>query len=162
MKQEHLAELLGISQPTLSRLERGTLKPTARQLSLLQNELVRPDPAAERGLARLVHHSGLLMHLIDDHTHQLLEASQSRWREWRMNPSEALGKSLLDYASAEIKAIEGTLFDIGWFTDVGATLEFVTSANADLNIPIAPGAVRWERLHLADGRAVRLVTTLSE
>ncbi|MFN7025093.1 MAG: helix-turn-helix transcriptional regulator [Pseudorhizobium sp.] len=162
MKQEHLAELIGVSQPTLSRLERGALKPTVEQLSRLQTQLIRPDPAAERALARLVRHSVLAVHLIDDKTHQLLEASQPRWREWRIDPSEALGLSLLNYATAEIEAIENTLLDMGWFADASSALEFRTGANADADIPIFSSTVRWERFILSDGRAVRLVTTLSE
>lgn len=160
MKQEHLAELLEVSQPTLSRLERGLLQPTGQQIGKLEHHLLRPNQSADRILARLVNSSTSRVHLIDDRTHHPLAASPSRWREWQLEPPEALGKSLLVYASPEIEAAERSLNSIGWFDDVVAEMEFATGANCDREVPISAGTVRWERLLLADGRAVRLTTSL--
>lgn len=160
MKQEHLAELLDISQPTLSRLERGLLPPAGQQIGKLEQHLLRPSQSADTILARLINSSTSRVHLIDDRTHHLLAASPARWSEWQLDPPEALGKSLLLHASPEIEAAERSLNSIGWFDDVVAEMEFATGANCDPEVPISAGMVRWERLLLADGRAVRLTTSL--
>ena len=82
-------------------------------------------------------------------------------REWRADPAEFIGRSLIGYASQEILAAEATLADRGWHEGELATLEIATAGTLDPVIPILPGRVLWERIALADGSAGRLVTTIA-
>jgi transcriptional regulator with XRE-family HTH domain len=160
MKQAHLAELLGVGQTTVSRWERGLLPLPARRLAALER-LLAPAPAQDAALKRLVESSTAKVHLICDRTHRLLAASHPRRGEWRADPGEFLGKSLLPYASVEILAAEAALGELGWHHDRVASLVVDTGANGDPVLPIRPGRVLWERIMLAEGMAGRLVTTLA-
>lgn len=160
MKQLHLAELMGVTQPTVSRWENGTLPLTVEQTRALQEIFAaRPDPAQDAALKRLVETSMAPVHLICDRTHRLLAASPARAADWRVDPADYLGRSLLVYASDEILAAEARLDDIGWYDGELASLAFDTGANNDLDIPIRPGPMLWERVRLSDGSAGRLVTS---
>lgn len=162
MKQSHLAEQLGVSQATVSRWERGLLPmSTAQQTTAWQLLATRPDPAQDAALKRLVESSIRKVHLICDRTHRLLAASPSRQAEWRADPSEFLGRSLIGYASPEILAAEATLDKRGWRDGRVSCLIVETGANTDPTVPIVPRQVLWERIMLADGSAGRLVTTLA-
>src|SRR5207344_2186269 len=73
IKQQHAAELLGVSQATISRWENGQLPPDEHeQLRLRTLMQARLDSAADRELARLVNHSSAAVHLVCDLTHRLL------------------------------------------------------------------------------------------
>jgi hypothetical protein len=112
-------------------------------------------------LKRLVESSTLKLHLICDQTHRLLAASPSRQAEWRADPTEFLGKSLLVYASHEILEAEATLGELGWHQGKLSCLTVNTGSNTNPVMPILPGRMLWERIVLADGTAGRLVTTIA-
>lgn len=162
MKQSHLAERLEVNQATVSRWERGLLPMSRDQQAAAWRLLAaRPDPAQDRALKRLVESSARKVHLICDRTHRLLAASPARQAEWRTDPAQLLGQSLIGYASPEILAAEATLDDLGWNDGRLSCLTVETGANTDPLVPIAPGRALWERILLADGSAGRLVTTLA-
>lgn len=163
IKQAHLAELMGVTQPTVSRWEAGTLPLSIEQTQALQAIFaIRPDPAQDAALKRLVEHSQQPVHLICDATHRLLAASPARAADWHVDLSDWLGRSLIVYASPRILAAEARLTDMGWFDDGLASLAFDTDANDDPDIPIRPGPMLWERVRLSDGSAGRLVTSFYE
>ncbi|MBX5131692.1 helix-turn-helix transcriptional regulator [Rhizobium lentis] len=160
MKQQHLAELLGVNQATVSRWERGQL-PSPEQAVKLERIFASPQhAAADAALRRLVEDSVRPVHLICDSTHRLLSASRLRQAEWRAPLSTFLGRSLFSYASTEIAAAEQSLEVRGWHEGRLLSLTFDTGANGNARLPIAPGRVTWERIRLSDGSAGRLVTTI--
>jgi transcriptional regulator with XRE-family HTH domain len=160
MKQAHLADLMGVTQPTVSRWESGSLPLTIEQARALQSIFaMRPDPAQDAALKRLVETSSSPVHLICDRTHRLLAASPARAADWRVDLGDYLGRSLLIYASPEILEAEARLGDLGWHDGQLGSLAFDTGANDDPDIPIRPGPMLWERLRLADGSTGRLVTS---
>jgi len=162
MKQSHLAELLGVTQTTVSRWERGILAmPPAQQIAAQRLLALPPHPAQDAALKRLVESSTLKLHLICDRTHRLLAVSPARRIEWQVDPAELSGRSMLVYASAEILAAEATLGERGWYDGRLSSLAIDTGANADPLVPIRPGRALWERIMLADGTAARLVTAIA-
>lgn len=161
MKQSHLAELLGVNQATVSRWERGQLAMTPAQEAATQRLLATPPPPSQDAvLKRLVESSTLKVHLICDRTHRLLAASPARRAEWRGDPADFLGRSLLVYASPEILAAEAALDGLGWGEGRLASLTIETGRNDNPLLPIRPGHALWERIPLADGTPARLVTAL--
>ncbi len=163
MKQSHLADLMGVTQSTVSRWESGSLSLTVEQARALQAIFAaRPDPAQDAALKRLVETSMSPVHLICDRTHRLLAASPARAADWRASIDDYLGRSLLVYASDEILAAEARLKDMGWYDGELGSLAFDTGANDDPDIPIRPGPMLWERVRLSDGSAGRLVTSFCE
>ncbi|MBX4959507.1 helix-turn-helix transcriptional regulator [Rhizobium lentis] len=163
MKQQHLAELLGVNQATVSRWERSQLAPSPEQAVKLERIFASPQhAAADAALKRLVEDSVRPVHLICDSTHRLLSASRPRQAEWRAPLAAFLGRSLFSYASAEIAAAEQSLEECGWHEGRLLSLTFDTGANDNMRLPIAAGRVTWERIMLADGSAGRLVTTVTE
>ena len=159
MKQSHLAELLGVTQSTVSRWERGDLDLSSAQRLAVQRLLeARPAPAQDAALKRLVETSTLKVHLVCDRTHRLLAVSPPRRADWRRSPSELLGTCMLVYATPEILAAEASLDSRGWYEDRHGALRIDTGTNAEL--PIRPGSALWERIPLADGSMGRLVTAL--
>lgn len=162
LKQNHLADLLGVDQATVSRWERG-LSAMPVSIGAQAEKLLAPsiDAAEDAALRRLVETSTARTHLICDETHRLLAASPARVAEWRSAPAQMIGRSLFVFASPEIRAMEETLTPRGWREARVAHIIFETGANTDTTIPIASGIVRWERLALASGAARRIVTTLA-
>ena len=72
MKQEHLAELLGVNQATISRWERDKLALSPEQAIKLERIFASPPHAAvDAALKRLVEDSVRPAHLICDRTHRL-------------------------------------------------------------------------------------------
>ena len=160
VKQSHAAELLGVTQATLSRWERGRHPIPDSANRKLADLLAAPlDSAADAALRRLVESSALAVHLICDLSHRLLAASPSRLATWRTDASELRGRSLWRYATDEIRAAEGQLGELGWYDDGTAELSFWTGANDSAVVPIDPGILVWERLPLSDGTLARLVTS---
>jgi transcriptional regulator with XRE-family HTH domain len=161
IKQAHAAELLGVTQSTVSRIDRGDLKPTG----LLRNRLLdlvsaRIDPARDAALRRLVESSAAPLHLVCDLTHRLLAASRPREREWRRGAAELRGQPLWKYASRAIRSAEMRLPDLGWGERDGAhAFAFMTGANGLDELRILPGVLIWERILLSDGSPARLVTS---
>src|SRR4051794_9482533 len=164
MKQAHAAELLGVTQPTVSRIERGELKP----MGLLRRRVLdlvaaRIHPAHDAALRRLIEGSAGPVHLVCDLTHRLLAASGPREREWRRTATELRGRPLWRYASEEIRTAEARLPSLGWGERDGThALTFTTGANGLDELPIAPGVLVWERILLSDGSPARLVTNIEE
>ncbi|ODR90013.1 helix-turn-helix domain-containing protein [Sinorhizobium alkalisoli] len=157
MKQSHLAELLAVTQATISRWEAGLLTPSERQQAVLERLFAEPGPSADAALKRLVDTSTHRLHLICDHSHRLLAASPLRRSEWRR---EMWGTPMFPYASEEIRSAESTLESLGWYEGGAASLVVETGPNGRDDVPIAAGRVLWERIPLADGAMARLVTTL--
>ena len=160
-KQSHLAELLGVSQATVSRWESGVLVPGRterdRLLDLLQARLTT---GADRQLARLVVTSSLPVHLVCDLTHRLLACSAVRARQLRKGVAELLGVSLWPAATPEIAAAESALPALGWFEGRQFCHEADTRAQTGALADIRAGRFRWTRFRLADGAFVRLVETI--
>ncbi|WP_315831363.1 helix-turn-helix transcriptional regulator [Bradyrhizobium prioriisuperbiae] len=162
MKQSHLAERLDVNQATVSRWECGLLPMSwDQQAAAWRLLVVRPAPSQDAALRRLVESSARKVHLVCDRTHRLLAASPTRQAEWHTDPAQLLGQSLIGYASPEILTAEATLDSLGWHDGHLSCLTVETGANADPQVPIAPGRALWERIMLADGSAGRLVTTLA-
>ncbi len=162
MKQAHAAELLGVSQSTVSRWERGGQAPSPEAAEALARLIAAPA-IADLPLKRLVEGALSPTHLVDDVSHALLAASPARAARWRGSPAELAGRSLWPYASEAIQAMESRLGELGWHEPAASALAFRTDANAgDGPVPILPGLVLWERIALADGREGRLVTTVTE
>jgi transcriptional regulator with XRE-family HTH domain len=161
IKQAHAAELLGVTQSTISRIERGELKPAGVLRSrLLDLVFARIHPSRDAALRRLVEGSASPVHLVCDLTHRLLAASGPREREWRRAASELQGRSLWRYASEGIRSAEARLPDLGWGERDGThALSFVTEANGSDELRIVPGVLIWERILLSDGSPARVVTS---
>lgn len=160
MKQSHVAELMGVTQSTVSRWESGLLPMTGEQGKALQTLFtMRPSSSQDAALKRLVESSPASVHLICDATHRLLAVSTKRARHWRGGVPAFLGKSLIVYAAPRILAAEESLPDLGWFDGALSSLRFDTDANADPELPIEAGPMMWERIPLSDGSMGRLVTS---
>ncbi|MCG5482012.1 helix-turn-helix domain-containing protein [Sinorhizobium alkalisoli] len=157
MKQSHVAELLNVTQATVSRWEAGLLRPSERQQIALERVFAELAPSADAALKRLVETSSVRLHLICDLSHRLLAASPLRRSEWRR---EMLGMQMFRYASEEIRSAESALESLGWYESGTASLVVETGPNGRDDVPIAAGQVLWERIPLADGAMARLVTTL--
>ncbi|HVJ44432.1 MAG TPA: helix-turn-helix transcriptional regulator [Dongiaceae bacterium] len=162
VKQMRAAEMLRVSQATISRWENGRLAPTrAEQVAIRQLLAARLDSAADHELARLVTGSDRPVHLICDLTHRLLALSATRARDWRGGRGELMGRSLWRYASDELRAAEAALADHGWYQPAPPAIEGVTGANHSRRLRIRPGRFRFTRFQLSDGSYARLVETLS-
>lgn len=162
MKQSHLGELLSVDQATVSRWERGSLElPDVKWSAACRLLSGHFGSAQDRALKRLVESSTQKVHLVCDQTHRLLAASLPRTAEWQIDLSELLGKSLLIYASPEILAAEDALYDLDWHEGRIDLFAVNTGANSSTEIAIPQGRFLWERMILADGTPVRLVTTLA-
>ncbi|HEX8568920.1 MAG TPA: helix-turn-helix transcriptional regulator [Caulobacteraceae bacterium] len=161
IKQAHLAELLGISQGTVSRWESGAHQPDpSLRAKIARVVAARTESHGDAALKRLVSESRSDVHLVCDATHRLLAASATRAASWRGGVADRLGVSLWPYATPEIVAAEEGLRDRGWFEGVFQTLCFETGPNGSPEVPVPPSVVRWETVPLADGRVGRLTTTV--
>jgi transcriptional regulator with XRE-family HTH domain len=161
VKQSHFAELLGVSQGSVSRWENGANSPNAAQRErLIELIAARAGNDQDAALRRLVESSSCPVHLVCDSTHRLLAASGSSIASWRLDLSELTGRSLWPFASCEIISAEEGLRDRGWFERPHQRLESVTSGNGRFDVPVPAGRLLWETLPLSDGRVGRLTTTL--
>ena len=161
IKQSHAAELLGVTQATLSRWERGHHRASNEAAAKLSHLLAAPlDSAGDAGLRRLVENSRLPVHLICDLSHRLLAASPARFAEWHGSTAELRGVSLWPFATDEIRSSEERLAELGWYDEGAASLTFLTSANHSSFVTIDAGILLWERLQLSDGTLARLVTSV--
>jgi transcriptional regulator with XRE-family HTH domain len=162
IKQGHVAELLGVSQGSVSRWESGTHEPEAWQRDrIVEFIAAHAGNDADVALKRLVTSSTLPVHLVCDATHRLLAASPARAAQWRADPDALLGQSLWRFASPEIVTAEESLTDRGWFDRPCQQLRFTTGSNGSEEIPVRPSLMQWETIPLADGRTGRLTTTLA-
>lgn len=161
IKQTHLAELLGISQGSLSRWESGTHQPDPAMQARIENVIAATTSSrSDAALKRLIETSPLRIHLICDTTHRLLAASPARGASWRGDVASYIGTSLWRFASPEIERAEQGLVDQGWFERPFQNIRFRTGPNRSAAIAITPGLMEWESILLADGRVGRLTTSV--
>ncbi len=162
IKQDHAAELFGVSQSTISRWEAGTQEAEPEQRARIEALLrARLDNAADHALARLVSGSSQPIHLVCDLTHRLLACSAPRAAEFGVALGDLLGRSLWPFVTEAIATQEARLDTLGWREGIAApALEFATGTNASLLVPIRQSQCRWTRLTLSDGSTARLVETL--
>ena len=161
IKQGHLAELLSVSQGSVSRWEGGTHAPDERNRDRIAALIAaHADNDGDAALKRLITTSTLAVHLVCDATHSLLAASASRAAAFAGGAAPYLGTSLWRYASPEIVAAEARLAESGWFDRPFQAYSFVTGDNGSEDVPVRPSIVRWETIPLADGRVGRVTTTL--
>ncbi|GFE63800.1 helix-turn-helix domain-containing protein [Litoreibacter roseus] len=158
LKQLALADQLGVDQTSVSRWEAGHHTPDAelqhRAFDVLARS--RKDDAA---LRRLVENSIDCVHLVEEVSHICLAYSKSRAADWKTSQRTMLGISLWQFATDEIRNEEAKLADAGWWsTQVPEPRLFCTSGAEHDLIRISAGGILWERLYLADGTPVRLVT----
>lgn len=158
-KQERLAHVLGVSQPMVSRWEAGLNRPDTQHAEAIQALLDSHVPPPPDALLSLVRASTAPVHLICDATHRLFAASPARQREWSRDWTELRGRSLWRNACPEIVAEELALRETSWHRANGARRAFPISDHQGPDLAMRRGWVIWERIVLADGTALRLVTT---
>ena len=160
LKQSALADLLEVNQATVSRWESGAQTPDAvTQQSVFS--LLGPVRAEDGALKRLVETSYDCVHLVEEANHRCLAYSASRARDWKTTQNALLGVSLWQFATDEIRQAEAELADEGWWEVATPTPKmFLTSEARHDRIRISAGPIIWERLYLADGTPVRLVSGL--
>jgi len=162
IKQGHVAELLGVSQGSVSRWESGSHEPESwHRARIIEFIAANANGDADAALRRLISTSTLTVHLVCDATHRLLAASPSRLASWRADPSDFLGQSLWRFASPEIIVAEEGLADRGWFERPCQRLRFSTGSNGSDEVPVRPSLMQWETIALADGRIGRITTTIA-
>jgi transcriptional regulator with XRE-family HTH domain len=163
LKQMRAAELLGVSQTTVSRWENGLLSPSGAEAAAIRRMLAaRLESAADHQLGRLVAQSPRPMHLICDLSHRLLAWSPARALDCRRLGDNLIGSSLWPYASAALRQIERQLPELGWYQPAPPAVEGRTGANGARRLRIKPGRFRFTRFQLSDGGFARLVETLAD
>jgi transcriptional regulator with XRE-family HTH domain len=163
IKQLHAAQLLGVSQATVSRWENGQTPPSDDEAMRLRALLAaRLDSAADRTLGALVRQSRTPVHLVCDLTHRLLAASPGREAQFKVPAAQLMGASLWRYATEDIVRAEAQLADRGWFGPTPPAIEFSTAGRDGGDLVILPCAMRWVRFQLSDGSFARLVETLPD
>jgi transcriptional regulator with XRE-family HTH domain len=161
VKQEAVAEMLGVTQGCVSRWESGAHRPDAAQKDRIIHLISAPaGNDRDAALKRLVECSERPVHLICDATHRLLAASRSRAAGWRIDLSELIGRSLWPFASPQIAAAEAGLSESGWFERPYQSLQLRTESNGRSDVAVPPSHILWETVPLADGRVGRLTTTI--
>ena len=145
IKQARLADIVGVTQATVSRWEKGLQTPAPLQIDLLHQMMTR-------------NRNFRLDQAIKDRSHRLLCASAPREQEWQRSSGDLLGTSLWRFATPEIAQAEKSLHDMGWHEDQADHLSFETSGRNGPPMPIVDKFILWERFFLSDGRAVRLTT----
>ncbi|MEM1004090.1 MAG: helix-turn-helix transcriptional regulator [Pseudomonadota bacterium] len=158
IKQSSLADTMQVDQATVSRWESGAQVPSlAMQQAVLS--ALGPARADDSALRRLVMTSTDCVHLVDEGSHTCLAYSASRARDWKTSQSALLGVSLWQFATDEIRQAETELLDEGWWDQqMPSPKVFLTSEAVHNRIRINAGEILWQRLYLADGTPVRLVS----
>lgn len=162
IKQDHLAELLGVTQASVSRWERGQQIPAPHILRLLQS-MMREDRKRSRldhSLKRLVRDSTASVHIVEDQSHRLLSSSQTRLMEWQRDASDLMGLSLWRFATEEIAAAEAALEDLGWWANEIDCVAFPVKGRNGPPMRVWPQHVLWEKIRLEDGSILRLTTSI--
>lgn len=159
-KQAYVALLADVDQATVSRWERGDIKPE-RSLAEAVLRAISPARSDDFTLRRLVESSALTTHLINDVDHTLLAASPGRAAAWGIPVDSLLGRSVWGAASPAIYTAEHNLESLGWWECAQPDPVEVELDTYDSGfLPIVPGRMIWERLWLSDGRPARLCTLL--
>ncbi|PLR24877.1 transcriptional regulator [Caulobacter zeae] len=161
VKQGAVAQMLAVSQGTVSRWESGEHEPDEVHRERIAALIAaRAGEGSDAAIRRLVETSSQAVHLVCDATHRLLAASPSRLASWQVDASDYLGDSLWRFASPEIAQAEAGLARSGWFERPYQQVRFETGGNGSPEIPVVPGLLQWETIPLADGRVGRLTTTI--
>ncbi len=161
LKQSHLAELIRVSQSTVSKWESGAATPSAEQhCQIIEMLGAKPCAVAETWLARLIEASHERVHAICDVTHRLLVASPARYQEWHSDRGEMFGQPLLAGAPDDIIEAERRLILRSHELPLDQPLIVETAGQTGSRYQVLPGLVLWERLQLANGTWVRLVTSI--
>jgi transcriptional regulator with XRE-family HTH domain len=161
IKQSHAAQLLGVSQATISRWENGQVPPTPDESARLRELMAaRLTSAADRVLAQLVTRSSTAVHLVCDFTHRLLAVSPQRERQFHVPTDALMGTSLWRFATEDIVLAESQLAARGWFGPTPPAIEFQTRARHGGDLSIPASGIRWVRFQLSDGSFARLVETI--
>jgi transcriptional regulator with XRE-family HTH domain len=161
IKQNHLAQMLGVSQGNVSRWESGAHSPDPVAQRRIEDVIsARTDSKGDAALKRLIATSSLRIHLVCDATHRLLAVSPNKAASWRVNVDAYVGTSLWRYASQEIIQAEQGLAALGWFERPFQSFRFYTGANSSSSVIITPGLIAWETVLLSDGRVGRLTTAI--
>ncbi|WP_371170678.1 helix-turn-helix domain-containing protein [Aliiroseovarius sp. 2305UL8-7] len=158
MKQLALAHSLNVDQATVSRWEseRQTPEPEFQRRAF---EVLAASKTDDAALRRLVEKSSDCVHLVEEASHICLAYSRSRAKDWRTSQRNLLGVSLWQFATDEIRQAEAELVDSDWWSvHMPKPKSFCTSESVHDKIRISAGGIRWERLYLADGTPVRLVS----
>jgi len=164
IKQTYLAEIIQVSQSTISKWENGTATPNADQYFQIVELLgAHPRTVADTWLTRLIETSHERIHAICDVTHRLLVASPARYEEWRSDRSEMLDRPLLRDAPDDIVDAERRLMQRHRGSPFDEPLLVRTAGQAwqRRRYRVEAGLLLWERLQLTDGTWVRLVTSIS-
>jgi transcriptional regulator with XRE-family HTH domain len=162
MKQAHLAEVLGVTQATVSRWESGAHEPDPEQATKLEALLSVPlDSLAHAALRRLIEAATIPVHLVCDATHRLLAASPARETAWGVSAQELRGQSLWCFASDELREVEGQLRDVGWYDTRSPAVSAWTNDNGNALLHIVPQLFLWERMVIDDGTVVRIDSACS-
>ncbi len=158
LKQSVVAQEMGVDQATVSRWESGRQVPQTKVQHAVF-DLLAQSRTDDHALRRLVENSSDCLHLVDETNHICLAYSRSRAQDWLVSQRAMLGVSLWRFSTDEIRQAETELADSDWWSvkEPKAKL-FSTSEATDNAIRISAGAVLWERLYLADGTPVRLVS----
>ncbi|PVB60183.1 helix-turn-helix transcriptional regulator [Labrenzia sp. 011] len=158
IKQEALADDLGVSQSRISRWESGLAQPDgAERLKITRLLRARPETAADRALLDLVTQASVPVHLVCDLTHRLLAISPARAREWHLPVAQFMNRPLWRFASQSIREMEFQLVDRGWFEPLPADIVYGTEPADFPEMFIPESRIRISRLPLSDGSFVRLV-----
>jgi len=149
---------LGVDQATISRWENASQTPDAK-LQLRALDALSTSRTDDAALRRLVETSADCVHLVEEATHICLAYSRSRARDWCASRRDLLGVSLWQFATDEIRQAEADLGKTDWWSvHMPAPKSFLTSESVHEQIRISAGGIRWERLYLAAGTPVRLVS----
>lgn len=158
VKQQALAEDLGVSQSRISRWESGQSEPDGPARQRITRLLrAKPETASDRALVDLVAHASTPVHLVCDLTHRLLAASPARTLLWHVPLSDLMDRPLWRFASESIRTVEHQLEDMGWFEPLGADIVYRTERTEFRELTIPESSIRISRLALSDGRFARLV-----
>jgi len=163
IKQGHFADLIGVSQGTVSKWETGEARPSSKQIErIIQIFTQEPAVTKDAWLRRLVMHSDRQVHVMTDASHQLLAASQPRINEWQRDYVDVASLPLSASLPDDIAAAETWLLEHDHPTVCLTPLVVAIDGRKGGPFDIDPGLLLWERLLLSDGTWVRLVTNISE
>lgn len=159
LKQLVIAQGMGVDQTTISRWESGQQVPST-DIQQAVFDLLAQSRTDDGALRRLVEGSNACVHLVEEVNHICLAYSNKRAQSWRTSQRALLGVSLWQFATDEIRAAEAELAHAGWWsTQLPKPKLFNTSEAKHDCINISAGGILWERLYLADGTPVRLVSS---